>query len=46
MVCSRYSKSVLTDVSSLLSGLKTDAKGKVVSAKAVIFNWLLQEVYF
>lgn len=39
----RSSKSVLTDVSSLLAGVKTDAKGKVVSAKAVIFNWLLQE---
>ncbi|KAK3931008.1 Patched domain-containing protein 3 [Frankliniella fusca] len=39
----RSSKSVLTDVSSLLAGVKNDTNGKIISAKAVIFNWLLQE---
>ncbi|XP_034243315.1 NPC intracellular cholesterol transporter 1-like isoform X2 [Thrips palmi] len=39
----RSSQSVLTDISSILAGMKTNAKGEVVSAKAIIFNWLLKE---
>lgn len=39
----RASTNILTDVTSLLAGVQTDAKGQVVSAKAVIFNWLLKE---